>query len=400
MSAAGAWSAHMHQWGTVAARRTRRGASRGLAAMTVTLALSSCAQWHGIANVPIPGGPGAGPGSYTVYVQMADTLGLTPNSKVMVADVYVGQVRAIALKNWVATVTVELQKGVQLPRNATAKIGQTSLLGTQQVELAPQPDNPSPQLLQNGDTIELANSSAFPTTEQTLASIALLLRGGGVANLEVIQNEVYSIVDGRADQMRALLNKLDTFTAKLDEQIGDITHAIDSADRLLAMAADHNDTLTGALTALPPLVKYLTDSRGRVIEAVESLGRFSDATLKTVGPSEASLHRNLVSLQRPLAQLVLSAPYVVPALKLALTAPFDIDAVTKTFRGDFINTSLNVDLTLSAIDNGFLTGTGVSGSLRALEQSWGRDPATMIPDVRFTPNPNDAPGGPLVERGP
>src|ERR1700693_2122139 len=138
MSAAGAWSAHMHQWGTVAARRTRRGASRGLAAMTVTLALSSCAQWHGIANVPIPGGPGAGPGSYTVYVQMADTLGLTPNSKVMVADVYVGQVRAIALKNWVATVTVELQKGVQLPRNATAKIGQTSLLGTQQVELAPQ----------------------------------------------------------------------------------------------------------------------------------------------------------------------------------------------------------------------------------------------------------------------
>jgi phospholipid/cholesterol/gamma-HCH transport system substrate-binding protein len=31
-----------------------------------------------------------------------------------------------------------------------------------------------------------------------------------------------------------------------------------------------------------------------------------------------------------------------------------------------------VDLTLSAIDNGVLTGTGVSGLLRA-EQSWGRD---------------------------
>ena len=37
--------------------------------------------------------------------------------------------------------------------------------------------------------------------------------------------------------------------------------------------------------------------------------------------------------------------------------------------------------------------------LRALEQSWGRNPDTMIPDVRYTPNPNDAPGGPLVERG-
>ena len=370
-----------------------------MAVLTLALWLSSCAQWRGIANVAIPGGPGTGPGSYTVYVQMPDTLGLTPNSKVMVADVNVGQVREIRVRNWIATLTVDLQQSVRLPRNATAKIGQTSLLGTQHVELAAPPVNPSPQPLANGDTIDLKNSSAFPTTEQTLASIALLLRGGGVANLEVIQNEVYDIVNGRADQIRGLLGKLDTFTTKLDEQIDDITHAIDSADRLLAMAAAHNDTLNRALTELPPLVKYLSDSRGRVTDAVESLGRFSDVTQRTLGPSRTSLHRDLVSLQRPLGQLVLASPYLLQALKVALTAPFDIDAIPKTFRGDYINISLDVDATLSALDNGLLTGTGVSGMLRALEQSWGRDPATMIPDVRFTPNPNNAPGGPLVERG-
>ena len=72
----------------------------------------------------------------------------------------------------------------------------------------------------------------------------------------------------------------------------------------------------------------------------------------------------------------------------------------KVVRGDYINVSATVDLTLSAIDNALLTGTGVlRHALRALEQAWGRDPNTMIPDVRFTPNPNDAPGGPLVERG-
>ncbi len=390
MNATGGWSA---------ARRFRRAGARGVALLAVVLSLSACGEWRGIANVPIPGGPGSGRGSYIVYVQMPDTLGLTPNSKVLIADVYVGQVQAIKLKNWVATLTVELQNGVQLPRNATAKIGQTSLLGTQHLELAA-PQDPSPQLLGNGDTVELQNSSAFPTTEQTLASIATLLHGGGVANLEVISSEVYSIVNGRADQIRQLLDKLDTFTAKLEQQIGDVTHAIDSADRLLAMAAAHNDTLNGALTELPPLVNHLNDSRGQVIDAVESLGRFSDAAQRTADSSNANLNRNLVSLQRPLAQLVRAAPFVVPALKVALTAPFDIDAVPKTFRGDFINTSLNVDLTLSALDNGLLTGTRFSGALRALEQSWGRDPATMIPDVRFTPNPSDVPGGPLVERGP
>ncbi|AEV73545.1 virulence factor Mce family protein [Mycolicibacterium rhodesiae NBB3] len=399
MSAQEALSAHVYQPAIAARHPARRRAWQLLVLLAVTLSVASCGQWRGIANVPVPGGPGTGPGSYTVYVQIPDTLGLTPNSKVLVADVYVGRVREIALKNWIATLTVELQNGVQLPRNATAKIGQTSLLGTQHLELAA-PKNSSPQPLANGDTVELKNSSAFPTTEQTLASIATLLRGGGVANLETITNEVYDIVNGRADQIRGLLDKLDTFTAKLEMQIADITHAIDSADRLLAIAAEHNNTLKEALVELPPLVEYLSDSRGRVIDAVESLGRFSDVTEQTVEQSATNLNRNLVSLQRPLGQLVRAAPFVVPALKLALTAPFDIDAVPKTFRGDYINTSLNVDLTLSAIDNGILTGTGVSGMARALEQSWGRDPATMIPDVRFSTNPNNAPGGPLVERGP
>jgi len=86
-------------------------------------------------------------------------------------------------------------------------------------------------------------------------------------------------------------------------------------------------------------------------------------------------------------------------MKLLFTAPFSIENVPKVVRGDYINVSVGVDLTLSAIDNGFLTGTGVSGMLRALEQAWGRDPDTMIPDVRFTPNAHNVPGGPLVERG-
>ena len=76
-----------------------------------------------------------------------------------------------------------------------------------------------------------------------------------------------------------------------------------------------------------------------------------------------------------------------------------MDNLDKAMRGDYFNLSLTVDLTLSALDNGLLTGTGFSGMLRALEQSWGRDPSTMIPDVRYTPHPNMSDGGPYVERG-
>ncbi len=379
-------------------RKWSRIASRALALVTVALVLSSCGSWKGIANVPLPGGPGGGPDKMTIYVQMPDTLALNVNSRVRVADVYVGRVREIALKNWVATLTLDLQPGIKLPVNTLAKIGQTSLLGSQHVQLDSPPD-PSPQLLRNGDTIPLKNSSAFPTTERVLASIATILRGGGIQNLDSIQTEVNNLLTGRADQIREFLNRLDTFTDELNQQRQDITRAIDSTNRLLSIVAARNDTLDRVLTEFPPLIKHFADTRDLFADAVEALGRISVAADNALAPSSANLHTNLANLQRPLKQLGRASPYLIGALKLILTAPFSIENVPKVVRGDYLNVSLLVDLTPSAIDNGFLSGTGVSGMLRAIEQAWGRDPATMIPDVRFTPNPHDVPGGPLVERG-
>jgi phospholipid/cholesterol/gamma-HCH transport system substrate-binding protein len=346
----------------------------------------------------VPGGPGTGAEKMTVYVQMPDTLALNVNSRVRVADVFVGTVRAIELKNWIATLTLDVDSTIKLPENATARIGQTSLLGSQHVELAA-PDDPSSQQLRNGDTIPLKNSTAFPTTERTLASIATVLHGGGIPNLEVIQTEVNNILDGKGEQIRAFLGKLETFTRQLNEQREDLTRAIDSTNELLKIVADRNDTLDRVLTEIPPLIKHFADQRELFGDAVTALGRFSKATDVALSQARGNLSTNLDLLQRPLKQLEKASPYLVNSLRLLLTLPFNIDNVPKVVRGDYINTSATFDLTLSTLDNAFLTGTGMSGALRALEQAWGRDPNTMIPDVRFTPNPNSADGGPLVERG-
>ncbi len=376
----------------------RRFGWRGFVLLMTALVLTSCG-WRGIANVPMPGGPGSGKDKMTIYVQMPDTLALNVNSRVRVADVFVGSVRAIDLRNWIPTLTLDLEPGVKLPANAIARIGQTSLLGTQHVELDP-PADPSSEPLRNGATIPLKNSQSFPTTERTLASIATVLRGGGISNLEIIQTEVANILDGNAEQIRDFLGKLDTFTDQLNQQRDDLTRAIDKTNELLTIAAARNNTLDRVLTEIPPLIKYFADSRDRFTGAVEALGRFSRITDQTLSQSRADFDTNLALLQRPLKQLGRAAPYLIDSLKLVITAPYPIDNIPKVIRGDYINTSATFDLTLSSLDNAFLTGTGVSGMLRALEQAWGRDPQTMIPDVRFTPHPNMTDGGgPFVERG-
>ena len=372
----------------------RRGFTLGVTAMVLT----SCG-WKGVANLPLPIGPGSEKGSQTFYVQIPDTLALNTNSRVRVADVFVGTVKKIELKDWVPTLTLKVDPGVDLPANATAKIGQSSILGTQHVELAA-PPSPSPQPLKDGATIPISRSSSFPTVERTLASVATVLRGGGIPNLEVIQTEVNNLLTGNAEQIREFLNKLDVFTAELNKQREDIARAIESSNKLFTYVATRNDTIDQLLVDLPPLVEYLAGARDRVSDAVIALGRFGKITGDSLSTAQADLQTNLQQLQRPLKQIGRSSPYFLDAMRLIITNPYPLDNIPKVIRGDYMNLSLNVDLTLSSIDNGLLTGTGVQGMLRALEQSWGRDPQTMIPDVRYTPHPNMTDGGgPFVERG-
>ena len=104
----------------MSARNWSRIARRALALTAIAVVLTSCG-WRGIANVPLPGGPGTGRDRLTIYVQIPDTLALNVNSRVRVADVYVGRVRSIELKNWVATLTLDLQPDVRLPENSLAR---------------------------------------------------------------------------------------------------------------------------------------------------------------------------------------------------------------------------------------------------------------------------------------
>ena len=227
-----------------------------------------------------------------------------------------------------------------------------------------------------------------------------MLRGGGIPNLEVIQTEVNNLLTGNADQIRDFLTNLNTFTDRLNQQRDDIARAIDSSNRFFAYVASRNNTLDQLLVDLPPLVNYLGGARDRLSDAVIALGRFNKVAGETLSAAQADLNTNLAILQRPLKQLGRGAPYFLEAMKLIVTNPYPLDNIPKAMRGDYINLSLTADLTLSSLDNGLLTGTGVQGMLRALEQSWGRDPQTMIPDVRYTPHPNMTDGGgPFVERG-
>jgi phospholipid/cholesterol/gamma-HCH transport system substrate-binding protein len=107
-----------------------------LVVVLVVSVLSGCG-FHGANSFKLPGTKGGGPGSYTVQAQMPDVQNLQQNSRVRVNDVTVGTVTNIELQGWHAVVTMTINGDVDLPANATATLGQTSLLGSVHLELAP-----------------------------------------------------------------------------------------------------------------------------------------------------------------------------------------------------------------------------------------------------------------------
>ncbi|SFH67168.1 outer membrane lipid asymmetry maintenance protein MlaD [Modicisalibacter xianhensis] len=99
-------------------------------------------------------GNGVGGETFTLYADFANIGGLKPRSKVTLAGVRVGQVANVELdQEWFeARVTLELDADLegQLPRDTTAAILTSGLLGEQYIGLSVGGD---PETLAGGDTI-------------------------------------------------------------------------------------------------------------------------------------------------------------------------------------------------------------------------------------------------------
>ena len=145
-----------------------RGAVSLLAALAM-VGLAGCG-WRGLNSIALPGTAGRGPGSFTIHAQLPDVGTLEQNSRVQVGDVTVGNVTKIERQGWHALLTIRLDGDVDLPANATATIGQTSLLGSLHIELAPPTDVPPQGKLKEGSLIPLSSAGSYPSTEQTLAA--------------------------------------------------------------------------------------------------------------------------------------------------------------------------------------------------------------------------------------
>ena len=334
--------------------------------LVVGLAVSGCA-FDGLNQFALPGTQGRGEGAYTVRIQLRDVTGVDPNSPVMVRDDDVGTVADVRVEGDHALVTVRLNGDVALPANTTATVGQTTVLGSKHIELTPTPGQPPTGRLADGDTVPLARSGSYPQTEDVLASLSLLLNGGGLAQVRTITTELDATLSGRTTDLRGLLDQLNTFVGGLDTQQADIVAAIDGLDRLSTRLNTQRDTLGRAIDRLDPALRTLKDNRDQLVHTLNALGRFGDVADSVVRDSHDDLVANLDNLEPTLRALADAGRALPDSLLLAGTVPFPLTTFRNAVRGDFANIRVTADLQLDTLDRGFLSGTPLQGSLSALQ---------------------------------
>lgn len=364
----------------------RRALIAALTAACLT-AVPGC-QWRGLNSLALPGTQGNGAGAYTVQAQLPDVVTIQQNTRVRVGDVTVGNVTRIEVQDWHALVTMRINGDVHLPANATARVGQTSLLGSLHIELAPPTVEAPRGELSEGSLIPLASASTYPTAEQTLASVSVLLNGGGLAQLQEINRTFATALAGREHEMRSLLTQLDTFIGELNAQTDDIITATENLNNLAGQVAARNQTVDTALTTVSQAPAVLAESRTKIADAVTALGQFSAVATSTVTQSRESLIANLRNIAPVLRSLADAGPALTRGLDFLSTYPWVKSTIPNWFRGDFANITLVIDLTLSRLDSGLFTGTRWEGNLTELELQWGRTIGQM---------PSPATGGnPLI----
>jgi phospholipid/cholesterol/gamma-HCH transport system substrate-binding protein len=337
----------------------RRILLRGSVLAAGSVLMAGCS-FGGLNSLPLPGTAGHGGGAFDVTVELPDVATLPQNSPVMVDDVTVGSVAGVEAAQrtdgtFYAAVKLALDKNVVLPANTTAKVSQTSLLGSLHIELAPPADKPATGRLGNGSRIPESNTGRFPTTEEVFSALGVVVNKGNVGALEEITEETYQAVAGRQSQFVDLVPRLAELTAGLNRQVNDIIDATEGLNRFSAALARDKDNLGRALDTLPDALRVLNKNRDHIVEAFAALKKLAMVTSHVLSQTKVDFAEDLKGLYSVAKALNDNRKEFVTSLQLLLTFPFPNFGIKQAVRGDYLNVFTTFDLTLRRLGETFFT---------------------------------------------
>jgi phospholipid/cholesterol/gamma-HCH transport system substrate-binding protein len=253
---------------------TRSRALTGLVAVVALLAIPACSVT--VENIPLPK-PQVDGETYTVHAIFEDALNLPDQAKVKIGGSDVGIVTDISTTNFTADVAMKIRKDVALPTKSTAELRQATPLGDVFVAIAMPPKEPGQQLLTDGSTIELEQTSAGATVEELLTSLSMLVNGGGLNQLSKLVSEADSIVGGRGPQISHLVVEMTNIITSLNSQTVHIDETLNGLNATLGTINQNKVALGQVADSLPAMIGVLAENNQTIGDLLAKVAVTSDA---------------------------------------------------------------------------------------------------------------------------
>jgi phospholipid/cholesterol/gamma-HCH transport system substrate-binding protein len=227
-------------------------------------------------------------GGYVVYAELRDAIGLSPQSRVMMAGIAVGTIKSIRLDRGMARVDIRMMPDVVLHEDATVSKRSASILGEYFLSLTPGTEGRP--VLHDGDQIKIVIEAA--STDQIIADL------GRIADRVKLVAENLAATIGSPEgqeEMRATLKNLAAVTDALNQTVRENR---DTIRRTLINVEDITNKSGPELQHILENVRTITEDVRSLLAKNEGEGKPTAAgevreTIERVNRASASLESAL-----------------------------------------------------------------------------------------------------------
>ncbi len=234
------------------------------------------------------------------FEQVAD---LVEAANVQSSDVPIGSITEIELDegDWVAQVTMCLDADEKVPADVEAVVRTTSLLGEKFIDLKPQ--SVGAPYLEDGDVIEVDQTSKATELEDVFARLATILGTGNLAEINRFTAAQAKILGENAGELKEVLGRLRQFTDLLVSRKGDIAASIDSLDDISRTALGNTEVLQRFLDSFGRASSVLANQKKGLQDLLVSLDRFSEVSIRLLEATDQGLTKQFRRLRPVLETL-------------------------------------------------------------------------------------------------
>ncbi|MGB3771480.1 MAG: MCE family protein [Rhodococcus sp. (in: high G+C Gram-positive bacteria)] len=247
-------------------------------------------------------------------VVKTDRIGLVldENADVRMRGVVVGHVARVEQDQDGASVVlaVETARASAIPANAPVRIDSTTVFGAKYVAFVP-PEAPSPNAIAAGAQVESTNVTVeLDTVFQNLTSV---LQSVQPQKLKEVLAAFSTTLRGRGDRLNGTIVSADRYVRDSNDRSGDLTNALDGADRASNIYADAAPDLVSVLANVTRLADTVVDQQVPLEETLAGLLGLGNSGGALFEDNAPTLSRTLQTLEPTTATLAEYSP-VFPCL--------------------------------------------------------------------------------------